>query len=145
MKLLLIALALTSATSSFAASTRLITCKGLSATSAFPTFRINILRDETRQVLKANLSAGFTTMNTLHTWQVDLMKEGSQLVIRNLNKTPFEMKLNLSKHHAVDNIKGKRATIKTEFMVKPAYAEPREFSLQDGILACEISKKLTIE
>ncbi len=132
-----IVLSLVLSTSAFAASKRLITCKGTSSTVGYETFRINILRTEAGE-LKANLSEGYTTMNTSETWKVQMVEAGSVIKISNINKSALALEINKAKGRVVDDIDGAQGSVNLVHIAKPYMAPAVTYTITKGKLACRI-------
>lgn len=126
------------------AATRLITCKGTGQSNNpdFQEFRINVSQKEKTGELQATVGASFTIMNTSHIWKIQLSKENNTITVTNINKTPFKLVINLNEKFQVDNVKGFKAFTQTQFIAKPTYTDPYEVIINDGAMACAVSKSL---
>lgn len=139
MKILLmmvIAVSTLTTQTSFAASKRVLTCKGEGKTKGFESFRVNILLNTETNEHKATLSQGLTTQNTSETWKVKITENSEKMEIVNLNKTPFSLIILKKETASVDDIYGKEAKAKITYIARP-YMYPAVTYNIAGSMACK--------
>ena len=130
-----IAAVLVLAAPSFAASKRIISCKGEPTPEFKEGFRLNILEEKDGD-FKAVLSDGYSTMNSLFTWKVDVYKDEG-IVIENVNKTPLQVVIDKQSTLAVDGLTGYEAVVNAEFDITP-YTHPTKHFTISGRAACDV-------